>query len=85
MLLLFFLLYVYFLLTLRWLDSIAFSRSRRRLCFSAWGRGMECGRAEEEGGGLGGLLEHSLTAPLAASLGTRHALHILNDSELSYG
>lgn len=79
-----FLFYAYFLLTLRWLDSIAFSLSRLRLCFSAWGRGTECDWAEEEAGGLCGLLEHSLTAPLAASLGSRHALHILNDSELNY-
>lgn len=57
-----------FLLTLCLLVSIASSRSRLRLCFSAWGRGEDFGRDAE---GFGGLLEQSLAAPLPASLKLR--------------
>lgn len=71
-----------FQLTLCWLDSMASSRSRLRLCFSVRGRGEEFDWDEEDDEDFDGLLEKSLSSPLPASLklGKQPALHILNDT-----
>lgn len=69
-----------FLLTLRGLESMACSRSRLRLCFSAWVREGEFGEEEDEG--FAWSLEQSLTAPLPGrlKLRTRPALIILHST-----
>lgn len=68
---------VFFPLTLHPLESIASSRIRLRLSFSAWGRGKDF-NCDENVKDCGALLERSLKAPLPTGCRACLALHILN-------
>lgn len=67
------------LLTLHWLESIASSRPRLRLNFSALGRVEFFDRGNDEDEWFSVLLEQSLNALIPGKCVARLALHILNN------